>query len=122
VTGVEFAPGVLRAFEGGVGFAVIPAIADDYELVELSAADIELRVQAGIRYAVLECYEAAAKEDLAATKAKATCFKLMHGKWAAEHRERARELERRLTLSSVRRVNPEPITSSERDARHLEAR
>ncbi len=105
VNTVEFASGIMSAVEGGKGFEVRAAPFDEFELVALSAVEVEARVQAGIHRAVLDCYEAAALEDAAAEKAAAakpnSCFVLMHQKWAAEHRERARGLERRLKPSPV---------------------
>lgn len=119
--GVEFVPGVLRAVEGGKGYEVQLANID-FVVIEVSEEELDRRVQSGIRRRVAELQAHAAIEDQAALAAKSACFVKMHSKWAAEARNEARELERRLTVSMVRPGgalvdDSEPRLSADRDAR-----
>lgn len=103
VTRVEHASSILRAVEGGVGFEIVIG-GIDYEVRRVSEVEIARRVQSGIRREIEEAYAAAAIEDSAALAAKTTTFVLVHQRWAAKHRSRARELELQLRVSGVRAV------------------
>lgn len=122
---VEFVPNAWQP-KGGRSICFIVESCqpgDDYQVREASQLEITRVQQANMRAEVERLYEQAATEDAAADRAKAACFILMHSKWAAQARSKARDLETRLTVSGVRDCVPfdcsEPITSSERDSREV---
>ena len=115
---VEFVANTYQAFEGGLAFeAASAAPSDDYTVRELPAAELTRRQQSGMRAAVASLHERADAHDLAVVAAITKPVKAMHASYAAECREEAREIEMLLTVAGVRRVGPEPVTSSERDSR-----
>jgi hypothetical protein len=116
-TAVKFVSNAWRATGAAAVFVVESCQpGDDYVVREASAAEIHRAQQAGIRSEVARLYEHAATEDAAADRAKTATFVKMHSKWAADSRNRARELETSLTVSGVYDC-AEPIFSAERDSR-----
>lgn len=95
---LEFVHNAYQATEGGKVYAVeLAAPGDDYVVRELPASEVERLQQAGIRHAVERCMDKAAAHELAAGIMRPGAVHAMHKREAQLERDRARELERRLT-------------------------
>jgi hypothetical protein len=118
---LEFVKNAFQAVEGGKVFEFASAApSDDYAVREVPAVELARRTRSGMRGAVASLEEKAKAHDAAANLSRMGAVRAMHQRYAREARDAARDIETRLVLSGVRDV--EPITSSERDSRFLEAR
>ena len=96
---VPFLADTFRPIEGGEAFHVSLGRLD-WEVTEISAAEVERRVQAAIRRRVDGHTVKARAHELAAGIAKSgSCFERMHLQHAAGERSSARELELLLTVA-----------------------
>lgn len=101
---VEFVDDTYQPTEGGTAYRVALGPLD-WEVREVSPVELERLVQSGIRSAVEGCYRRAKACDyLAKTVKFGGAVHRMHLSSAAQERNRARELELKLTVTSVRVV------------------
>lgn len=99
---LEFVRNAYQATEGGKVYAVESAApGDEYVVRELPASEVERLQQAGIRHAVERCLDKAAAHELAAGIMRPGAVHAMHKREAQLERDRARELETRLTVAVV---------------------
>jgi len=117
ITGVPFVSGLFRPVEGGKAFEVRLAHFGDFEVREVSEFELVRRQQAGKRAEAERQRERAVEWDLAADKSRMGSVRDEFRRYARECREAQRELETQLTISGVRQIGAEPVTSSELDNR-----
>lgn len=117
VTAVRFVENAFTPAGGGRCFAVeLAAPGDDYQVRELSPAELARRVQTGMRATVERLLADADRWAADAEKSRFGSVRAEFFRYARNSREQAREIETQLTVASVRKVE-EPFYSSERDSR-----
>lgn len=110
---LEFVPGAFLHRAGGPCFAVEPAPGPlgEWLVLELTAADIGRRQQSGMRHAVDALYAEAESWTEQALASRLGAVRAHFFTEARQARERARDIETRLTMSVVR--TPEPFLLAE---------
>lgn len=99
LTGVD---NCFEPIEGGVAFVVSLGMLAEWHLVTVEGTNLVRLVQRGLRSALASCLEKAKAHDIAANMMKpGSAVYRMHTSYAAEERNRARELELRLTVGAV---------------------
>lgn len=96
-------PGIYQAAEGGPAYEVRPGEID-WLVREVPADELARRIQSGIRNEVDRLLEQASVAAARAKQLLGSSFSARHTKDAAQYRERARELETKLTVSAVART------------------
>lgn len=97
---VEFVDDAYQPVEGGATYQVVLG-ALDWEVRQVAPVDLARLVQSGMRSAVETCERRAKAHELAAGILRPGALHAQHLRYAAEERDRARELETRLVVSAV---------------------
>lgn len=102
VDAFDGAPGLFRATEGGPAFlAESTAGLGEFVVRPVLEPEFSRLVQAGLRSAIAQCLEKAAAWELRAGTLRPGAVHAEHVRWAREERDRARELETKLTVAAV---------------------